>query len=950
VTVTDTALTLAQATSLRTTGAASYVYSVQDNDANIVAAVTMNSAVLTGATSVRGADGAALTLGSVGGNVAIVGTKAQLDGLSTVLQGARKVYEVSVADLVANPDFYVQAGLNFRVTDTVANLTSGNALLPRAVSLVATDAASVAQATTLTTLGVATVSYSLTDTAAAIDGASAGAGSVVDRATNVVVTGTATFAQAATIEAETYSGTLTIDISDVAGSFAAGGLNAARNITVTGSLSSANAITLLAATNSGNTSIATVDGTPTALAALTLTSNDTITSLAPSAPATVAQLTAMQARSSTVTAYSLNDSAAGLATATAAQLDGAVNIAANTEVSVSLAATLDGASNTGTTTFGITDTAANILAAPTALLGADDNDSIIVSDTTVSAAVATELRAFDTANAGFAIAGSGVFAISDTVANLTATANANAVTASTDVRITGDVTVAEAAAVDAAAAADTPTYNLADTYSRLVAGGVTTTNATNVRITNLVTVAQANQARSSFGVTNDELSMDIRDNAAALFAGINGGGVTAAETITLSTTATVAQAGVISESAKLVGGYAISDSAANVAGAINTANAAGAADRSTVLGATSVSLTTAATVAEALGNRAAETRGIFTLPGVSYAITDNAAAIITALASSDAVGIDNATAVRINDAAVSVSQAGTLTALANFVGDDGLGGYDIADDFAAVQLANEALVTAASTVRANGTSGAETIDMSGIGRAVYVNGNGGADTLFGTDFADTMDGGTGADVMTGGNGRDGFVVTADGIDDAPVGGADDERFTDSSTAARDQIIDFTLATASWTRSSANDEVAEFQALAIGGSGADILDINLTGGTVAIEANAANVAGVVTPAGASGGGATGTVTASVLNGILSISSTVSDDFNSLDEVVAAAQLVAATDGETLGFEFGGSTYVFTQNADHDILVQLTAVTGVTGLSLVTGAVDSTAGGNGYVIIG
>jgi len=893
----------------------------------------------------------ALTVATVGTTFGVVGTKAQLDGLSTVLQGATKVHEVSVADLAANPDFYVQLGVVFRVTDTAANLVSGNALVPRAAALVATGAASVAQATTLTTLGVASVSYSLSDTATALT-AAAGVTSVVDRAVNVVVTGTATFAQAATIEAEANSGTLTMNISDVnanvAGSTSAA-RNAAVNITITDALTAANAGTLLAATNSGSTTLANVTGSATDLAALTLTANDTITSLTLNTVATVAQLTALQARSATVTAYNITDTAANLATATAAQLNGATNIVASTDVTVARAATLDAATNTGTTTFSIADTAANILAAPAALLEEDANGIVVVTDTTVTAAVATQLLALDTANTSFDIGqggAAGVFVISDTAANLTATANAAAVTASTDVRITGEVTVAEANAVDAAAGSDTPTYNLADTYSRLVAGGATTTTATNVRITNLVTVAQANQAASTFGVTAAELFVDIRDNASALTAGLSGGGVTAAETITLSTAATVAQAGVLSESAKLVGGYTISDTSANVVSAINTANAVGAADRGTVVGATSVTLTNAATVAQALGVRATEARGIYTLSGVSYAITDTAAAIITGFNSSDGLGIDNATAVRITDTDVTVAQAVTLTGLANFVGDDGLGGYDIDDGFAAVQLADEALITSVSQVQANGTSAAQTIDMSAIGRAVIINGDAGADTIFGTDFADTMDGGTGADVMTGGNGRDAYVVDADGIDDAGVTG--DERFSDSLAIGRDQIIDFTLATASWTGSAANNTVAEFQALAIGGLGADILDINLTGVTVAIEADAADVASTVDNAGASGGGAAGTVTAAVLNGILSISSTTATDFDTLAEVVAAAELVAATDGETLGFEFGGSTYVFTQNGDHDILVELTAVTGVAGLDLLD--TTGTVGGANWIIIG
>lgn len=933
VTVTDTALTLAQAIALRTTGASSYVYSVQDNDANIVAAVNAAGTArvaLAGAASVRGADGVGLTVATVGTTFGIVGTKAQLDGLSTVLQGANKVYEVSVADLAANPDFYVAASIQFRVTDTAANLTSGNALLPRAAALVATDAASVAQATTLTTLGVASVSYSLTDTAAAIFAVSDGATSIttiVDRAVNVVVTGTATFAQAARIEAEANSGTLTMDISDAAGSFTAGGLNAARNVTVTGALTSANAVTLLAATNSGSTTIANVTGAPAALAGLVLTANDTITSLTLDAPAvvTVTELTAMQARSGTITAYNLTDSAANLATATAAQLNGATNIVANTPVSVARAATLEGASNGGTTSFEIADTAGNILAAPTALLAADANDTVVITDTTVTAAVATQLRAFDTANAGFTIvqgaSAAGVLAISDTVGNLTAAANATAVNVSTDVRIIGEVTVADAILVDAAAGADTPTYNLVDTYSRLVAGGATTTNATNVRITNLVTVAQANNAAATFGASAAELVMDIRDNAPALSAGIAGDGVAAAETITLSTAATVAQAGVLSESAKLVGGYAISDSAAAVAGAINTANGIGAADRDTVLGATSVTLMTAATVAEALGNRATEARGIFTLPGVTYAITDDAAAIITALGSSDAVGIDNATAVRITNASVLVTQAAALTELANFIGDDGLGGYDIEDGFAAVQLADEALVTGASSVRANGTAVANTMDMSGIGRAVTVSGGDGADTMFGTDFGDIMIGGTGADVMTGGNGRDAFVVAASGSG------------TDSSTVAFDRIVDFTLATASWTGSAANDTVAEFQALAIGGAGTDILDINLDGATLAIANNTT--------------GASGSVNYAVVNGIMTLTGT-SSDFNELSEVIAIAQLAAETAGETLAFEFAGNTYVFTQNGSHDVLVELTAVTGVDGLVLPGNS--GPLGGNDFVVIG
>ena len=121
--------------------------------------------------------------------------------------------------------------------------------------------------------------------------------------------------------------------------------------------------------------------------------------------------------------------------------------------------------------------------------------------------------------------------------------------------------------------------------------------------------------------------------------------------------------------------------------------------------------------------------------------------------------------------------------------------------------------------------------------------------------------------------------------------------------------------------------------AIGGSGADILDINLTGPTLA-------VASAVT-------GTSGGVNYTVASGIMTLTGTATE-FDELSEVVAIAQLAAETAGETLGFEFGGSTYVFTQNAGHDILVQLTAVTGVAGLGLLAGTGD--VGGANWVIIG
>jgi hypothetical protein len=85
--------------------------------------------------------------------------------------------------------------------------------------------------------------------------------------------------------------------------------------------------------------------------------------------------------------------------------------------------------------------------------------------------------------------------------------------------------------------------------------------------------------------------------------------------------------------------------------------------------------------------------------------------------------------------------------------------------------------------------------------------------------------------------------------------------------------------------------------------------------------------------------------------MSISSTTATDIDTLAEMVTAANTIAATQGETIGFQFGGNTYVFTENgvgATADILVELTAVTGVAGLSLID-VLDPQLG-SGFVVIG
>jgi Ca2+-binding RTX toxin-like protein len=273
--------------------------------------------------------------------------------------------------------------------------------------------------------------------------------------------------------------------------------------------------------------------------------------------------------------------------------------------------------------------------------------------------------------------------------------------------------------------------------------------------------------------------------------------------------------------------------------------------------------------------------------------------------------MENASSVRYNDATLTLAQAITLKAQANFGGTDGTGAYDLADAFATVQAADTALLTGAVSVRATSQAGnAETIDMSGLSRGVTVSANDLADIVFGSEFADTLDGGTGADDLTGGNGRDAFAIE---------GG-------DSGTGAGlfDQITDFTVATAGWVGTAANDTVAEFQALTVGGAQADILDLD---------------AAVALTIVADGGGVT--------SGVLAGTNAAANLAAAVALANAATGALAGDAGFTVAFEHGGSTYVFVENGADDILVELSAVTGVNGLALLgLGAV----GGAGFVIIG
>jgi hypothetical protein len=84
-----------------------------------------------------------------------------------------------------------------------------------------------------------------------------------------------------------------------------------------------------------------------------------------------------------------------------------------------------------------------------------------------------------------------------------------------------------------------------------------------------------------------------------------------------------------------------------------------------------------------------------------------------------------------------------------------------------------------------------------------------------------------------------------------------------------------------------------------------------------------------------------VTYSVTKGILTLGGAGASAVDTLGEWLTEAAAAAATDGDILAFEFGGSTYVFAQNGANDVLTKLDGVTGAAALVELSGTTSNVA---------
>ena len=227
-------------------------------------------------------------------------------------------------------------------------------------------------------------------------------------------------------------------------------------------------------------------------------------------------------------------------------------------------------------------------------------------------------------------------------------------------------------------------------------------------------------------------------------------------------------------------------------------------------------------------------------------------------------------------------------------------------------------------------TGAGNVALTGGSAADTLTGATGQDVISGGAGADSITGGAGADVLSGGAGRDAFTIGTDGH---------------SGASTYDTISDFEKVTvaASAAQVAAMSSAANFQATAtaVGGDNADLLDF---ASTVTL-ASAATSSDLNSSASISGGSGT-VITTLTAKGIITISGTNTANVDTLTEWVALANATATTTGNVAAFEFNGNTYVFHQGSSTDDVVELTGVTGVTGI-VVTGSSVAAAAGDIFV---
>jgi hypothetical protein len=277
-------------------------------------------------------------------------------------------------------------------------------------------------------------------------------------------------------------------------------------------------------------------------------------------------------------------------------------------------------------------------------------------------------------------------------------------------------------------------------------------------------------------------------------------------------------------------------------------------------------------------------------------ITGSAADLVSIINNSAEFAINGAVNLIVSGTA-SVSQASIVyNASAT-----GTKTFAISDGYSAIAAADNTMLTAASSVTAEGTDVPDTINMATLTRGLIINGFEGDDTIYGS---------SGNDVINGGDDND--IIFGRGGTDTMTGGAGSDSFA------------FTAGSTGTISGSVYDIITDYTA----GVGGDKLDL-AGAATAAANASATDVA-------TASGNAGSAITAAIANGILSVAGNDAALIDSLTEWLAVARAMDTVDTKAVAFEFSGDTYVFQENASGDLLIQLDNVTGITALSTTAAA--------------
>ena len=218
------------------------------------------------------------------------------------------------------------------------------------------------------------------------------------------------------------------------------------------------------------------------------------------------------------------------------------------------------------------------------------------------------------------------------------------------------------------------------------------------------------------------------------------------------------------------------------------------------------------------------------------------------------------------------------------------------------------------------------VNASSFGPGVTVTGTSGNDSITGSNVDDNLSGGASADTISGGTGND--IINGGAGADTLTGGAGDDEFD--------------YFTAGTSTEASMDKITDYQAAA---ANADNDKIDIITGAAGANSTAIDVKSAI-----AGGGGSETVTASVTNGVVTLSGSDAGLINTLSEWIDAVSVdgvikKAGNDADAVGaiaFQLNGNTYLVesndtsNNNAANVSIVNVIELTGLTGVNAVADA--------------